>query len=204
MTNAWVAAAEGARSAWQASAVPNLWERATKHPFLAAVREGTLPTAAFDTWLAQDHLFVGDLLRFQARLLARAPRAAQPVLVAGAAALVGELAWFEELADGRRLDLGSPAQPATLAYRRLLDRLDAARFDDAMTALWAVEKSYLEAWRFAAPGAEPYREVVAHWTTPGFADYVDCLAAACSSLAGPLVDEVLVHEIAFWEMACGR
>jgi len=184
--------------------VPDLWKLATQHPFLAAVRDGTLPTATFDTWLAQDHRFVGDLLWFQARLLARAPRAAQPVLAAGAAALVVELAWFEGLADRRGLDLDPPAQPATLAYRRLLERLDDAGFDDAMTALWAVEKSYLEAWRFAAPGAHRYREAVAHWTTPAFGEYVDGLAAACSALAGPLVDEVLVREIAFWEMAWSR
>ena len=184
--------------------MPNLWERATQHPFLAAVRDGTLPTAAFDTWLAQDHRFLGDLLWFQARLLARAPRAGQPVLAAGTAALVVELAWFERLADQRGLDLGSQAQQATLAYLRLLELLDGTGFDDAMTALWAVEQTYLEAWRFAAPGAERFREVVAHWTTPAFGDYVDCLGAACPSLAGPLVDEVLVHEIAFWEMAWGR
>ena len=184
--------------------MPDVWERATQHPFLVAVRDGTLPAAAFDTWLAQDRRFVGDLLWFQARLLARAPRAAQAVLVAGAAALVDELAWFERLADERGLDLGAPAQPATLAYRRVLERLDGAGYDAAMTALWAVEKTYLEAWRFAAPGAEAYREVVAHWTTPAFGDYVDRLAVACSSLAGPLVDEVLAHEIAFWEMAWDR
>jgi thiaminase/transcriptional activator TenA len=184
--------------------VPDLWERATQHPFLAAVRDGTLPTAVFDTWLAQDHRFVGDLLWFQARLLARAPRAAQPVLATGAAALVDELAWFEWLAEERGLDLGAPAQPATLAYRRLLERLDGAGSADAMTALWALEKAYLDAWRFAAPGAQEYREVVGHWTAPAFAGYVDGLAAACSSLAGPLVDEVLAHEIAFWEMAWRR
>ena len=44
--------------------------------------------ARFDTWLAQDYLFVADLLQFQARLLARAPRMAQTVLAAGAATLV--------------------------------------------------------------------------------------------------------------------
>jgi len=181
-----------------------MWKRATQHRFLAAVRDGTLPTEAFDTWLAQDRLFVGDLLWFQARLLARAPRAAQPVLAAGAAGLVDELAWFEGLADQRRLDLGAPAQPATLAYRQLLGRLDSTRFEDAMSALWAVEQTYLEAWRFAAPGAEPYREIVGHWTTPAFGDYVDRLAVACPALAGPMVDEVLAHEIAFWEMVWAR
>jgi len=184
--------------------VPNIWECATRHPFLTAVRDDTLPLAAFDTWLAQDRRFVGDLLWFQARLLARVCRAAQPVLVAGVAALVDELGWFERLAARRGLDLGAPARPATVAYRRLLERLDDATPGEATTALWAVEKTYLEAWRFAAPGAEPYREVVEHWTTPAFGEYVDRLAAVCPSLRGPLVDEVLVHEIAFWEMAWGR
>ena len=184
--------------------MPGLWERATRHPFLVAVRDGGLPVAAFDTWLAQDHRFVGDLLWFQARLLARAPRPAQPVLATGAADLVDELAWFEGLAEARGLDLGAPPQPATLAYRQLLERLDSAAPDDAMTALWALERTYLEAWRFAAPGAEPYREVVGHWTAPAFAGYVDRLAVACPSREGPLVDEVLAHEIAFWEMAWHR
>ncbi len=80
---------------------PDAWTRATRHPFLEAVRDGTIPTAAFDTWLVQDFRFVSDLLRFQARKLARAPRPTQPVLAAGAVALVDELDWFEKLAVDR-------------------------------------------------------------------------------------------------------
>lgn len=57
-----------------------LWAAATRHPFLDAVREGTISDLAFDRWLGQDALFVADLLTFQARLLARAPRSAQAVL----------------------------------------------------------------------------------------------------------------------------
>src|SRR5262249_51031125 len=74
------------------------WVQATRHPFLRAVGDGSLPAAAFDLWLAQDYHFVTDLLRFQARLLARAPRPAQAVLATGAAGLVDELAWFERQA----------------------------------------------------------------------------------------------------------
>ncbi|CAN5623508.1 hypothetical protein BH24ACT13_BH24ACT13_05690 [soil metagenome] len=181
-----------------------LWERAVRHPFLAAVRDGTLPAGAFDTWLAQDYLFVGDLLWFQARLLARSTRGAQHALAAGVVALVDELDWFEHLADERGLELGQPALPATRAYRRLLERFDSTGFHDAMTALWTIEKVYLEAWAFAAPGAEPYRDVVAHWTTPAFGDYVDRLGSACSSPADPVVAEVLAHEVEFWEMAWVR
>ena len=183
---------------------PTAWERATRHPFLLGVRDGTLPVGAFDTWLVQDHHYVGDLLRFQARLLARAPRPAQAVLAAGAVALVEELAWFEELAGRRGLDLGVPRLPATAAYAALLERLDAADVPAAVTALWAIERVYLDAWTVAAPGAPEYAGYVAHWTAPGFAGYVDGLAAAADALGGrhdDVVLEVLDAEIAFWDTA---
>jgi len=56
------------------------WREATRHPFLDAVRDGTLYWQAFATWLVQDYLFVRDILSSQARLLTRAPRADQAVL----------------------------------------------------------------------------------------------------------------------------
>lgn len=184
--------------------MPDLWHRATHHPFLAAVRDGSLSPAAFDAWLVQDYRFVANLLRFQARLLARAPRRAQSVLAAGLVALVDELGWFEQLASGRGLDLDAPPEPAPVAYAALLQRLDGEPFDVAIRALWAIERAYHDAWAFAAPGAPPYREVVAHWTTPQFADYVAALADVAGETSGRVVDEVLEHEIAFWEMAWGR
>ncbi|RZU33891.1 TenA family transcriptional regulator [Blastococcus saxobsidens] len=182
------------------------WERATRHPFLLAVRDGSIPPGAFDTWLVQDARYVGDLLRFQARLLARAPRPAQAVLAAGAVALVAELAWFEELAGRRGLDLDVPRLPATAAYAGLLDRLDGVDVPAALTALWAIERVYLDAWSAAAPGAPEYAGYVAHWTTPEFAGYVDGLAAAADALGGrhdDVVLEVLDAEVAFWDMAMG-
>ena len=161
--------------------------------------------AAFDTWLAQDYRFVGDLLRFQARLLARAPRAAQAVLAGGAVALVDELSWFEARAAERRLDLAAPPLPATIRYAELLARLDAADPPVALAMLWTLERVYLDAWSGAAPGAPAYREFVAHWTMPEFASYVATLAeAADAAPAGPvdaLFLEVLDAEVAFWDMA---
>jgi thiaminase/transcriptional activator TenA len=180
------------------------WEAATRHPFLAGVRDGALPVAALDTWLAQDALFVADLLAFQARLLARAPRPAQAVLAAGAVALVEELDWFEGLAADRGLDLGVPPLAATRDYAALLSRLDAAPYDDAVGGLWVVERVYLDAWSSALPGADGFAELVEHWTTPGFAAYVAALQAL-SEQAGPpdeaLVVQVLDQEAAFWQMA---
>ncbi len=181
-----------------------LWRAATRHPFLDGVRDGSLPVAALDTWLAQDALFVADLLRFQARLLARAPRSAQAVLAGGCVALVEELAWFERLAAERHLDLDSSPRPATSDYAQLLTRLDAAPWADAVHCLWAVERVYLDAWTSALPGAPAYADLVAHWTAPEFAHYVDALEAE-AELAGPhdgaLLDDVLRQEAAFWQMA---
>ncbi len=177
------------------------WGRATRSPFLDGVRDGTLPPAAFDTWLVQDAHFVGDLLSFQARLLARAPRPAQAVLAGGCVALVEELDWFARVAADRGLDLGAPRLPATDAYGDLLRRLDGAPVPVALTALWAVERAYLDAWSGALPGAPAYREFLEHWTVPGFAAYVSGLETAADA-AGPTDDaaflEVAAAEAAFW------
>lgn len=178
---------------------PDLWEAATRAPFLAGVRDGSLPPPVLDTWLAQDALFVADLLAFQARLLARAPRAAQAVLAGGCVALVEELDWFGGLAAERGLDLDVPPLPATARYAALLQRLDAAPFADAVAALWLVERVYLDAWTSALPGAAPFRALVEHWTVPGFAGYVAALEGLASAPADDaLLVEVLQAEADFW------
>jgi formylaminopyrimidine deformylase / aminopyrimidine aminohydrolase len=179
-----------------------LWTAATRHRFLDVVREGTISDAAFDRWLAQDALFVADLLTFQARLLARAPRPAQAVLADGCAALVAELGWFEVQASQRGIDLAQRALPATLAYRELLLRLDAAPYDAAVTALWVLECVYLLGWDSAVSSTSPFTEFVEHWTAPDFAGYVEALGAlAVADGHDDLVCEVLSHEVAFWDMA---
>ncbi|GFG52367.1 TenA family transcriptional regulator [Mycolicibacterium agri] len=183
----------------------SLWTAATRHLFLDAVRDGTITDEAFNRWLVQDALFVADLLTFQARLLARAPRPAQSVLVNGCAALVAELDWFEEQASRRGLDLDTAPLPATLAYRELLHRLDSAPADEALTALWVIERVYLLAWSGAKSDDSPFAEFIEHWSTPEFAEYVDGL----ERLADPerhqqIVADVLEHEIDFWDMALPR
>jgi thiaminase len=180
----------------------HLWTAAIRHPFLEAVREGTITDLAFNRFLGQDALFVADLLAFQARLLARAPRHAQAVLAGGCLALVEELDWFEVQAVGRGLDLPQPALPVTVAYVELLRRLDAAPYELAVTALWVLERVYLLAWASATSGTSRFGEFVEHWTAPGFESYVAALGKlAILDGQDDLVGEVLSHEVAFWDMA---
>ena len=179
------------------------WRAATAHPFLAGVRDGDLPGGAFAAWLQQDHLFVSDLLVFQARLLARSPRSAQKVLAAGLVALEAELTWFEQNAVRDGVVLGATRHRTTEAYRTELDRLLLEPFDVGITGLWALELAYLEAWRGAAPGALEYRAYVEHWTVPEFADYVGSLEMhARDSPAAEAAFLRIVHlEREFWDMA---
>lgn len=179
----------------------DLWTAATRHTFLDAVRDSSISDAAFDRWLAQDALFVADLLTFQARLLARAPRPAQTVLAGGCAALVAELDWFDEQAAQRHIELPATPLPATLAYRELLQRLDNEPYDAAVTALWVIERVYLLAWRSAASPTSRFGEFVTHWTVPEFASYVDGLATLAVDGHDTLVAEVLRLEVQFWDMA---
>lgn len=190
---------------------PDAWLGATRHPFLDSLRDGTLPREAFEAWLGQDYLFVRDLLSFQARLLARVPRPAQGVLAGGLVALEDELGWFEGMARGRGLELGETRHPTTIAYRGLLDALEEDAYPVALTALWALERAYLEAWGSAAPGHPDYRPFVEHWTTPEFAGYVAGLEAAADAALGTdgvpegRVEEAFLEvasvEKDFWEMA---
>ncbi len=187
----------------------DFWSAATQHEFLDAVREGRIPAEAFDTWLVQDAQFVTDLLKFQGRLLARAPRKAQSVLAGGAVAAANELDWFERQASARGLDLAAPPLAATADYAALLQRLDAAPYPVAVAALWVMERVYLKSWTHAASGAGPYQEFVEHWTTPEFVDYVEALEALVEQEPDPTMaaqirtvcDEVLVQERQFWDAA---
>ena len=182
---------------------PQEWKSAVDHPFLDGIRDGTLPAVAFDHWLAQDYLFVIDLLVFQAGLLALAPRPAQRVLAGGLVALEAELTWFEAHATQRGLRLDRKRSANTEAYRRALAHLLAGGPAPALTALWALERAYLEAWRGAAPGAPPYRAFVEHWTVPEFAAYVLELEGCASD--STLSEAAFLHicrlERAFWDVA---
>ncbi len=178
------------------------WRAATQHPFLDGLRDGSLPEAAFRTWLVQDYLFVFDLLRFQARLLSVAPRAGQRVLGEGLVTLEAELGWFESQAARLRLPLDLNRHPVTEAYRRRLLSY-AEDWAVGITALWTGERAYLDSWTRLASGGPVYREFVQHWTHPDFDAYVRELEQLVDA-AGP-DEEAFVTvcrlERQFWEMA---
>jgi thiaminase len=202
--------------------MPQRWQAATRHPFLQAIGAATEGSdTAFALWMAQDVVFVRDLIAFQARLVARAPREAQRVLAEGVVGLLAELDWFDDQAAALQVDLGAEPAPATLRYRGLLERLDGEPYPVAVVGLWTLERVYLDAWRYAGESGTGgrYAAALEHWTEPGFAAYVVELERAADAVlaetvladTGPVdvtedhvretVRDVLDLEIAFWDMA---
>ncbi len=185
-----------------------LWRAATHQPFLDGVRDGTLPPEEFACWLVQDYQFGAALTRVEARYLAAAPREDLGLLAAGVQAMVAELDWFEQKAAERELHLGAPLHATARAYIDYLYALCDRPYSVQITALWALERAYLDAWRGARPGAEAFREFVERWTNEAFATYVAALEAATSRVLGHTADaereafrQVARYERAFWEMA---
>jgi formylaminopyrimidine deformylase / aminopyrimidine aminohydrolase len=188
------------------------WQAATVHPFLAGVRDGSVPADSFDRWLAQDYLFAQALVRAQSRVAASAPFADVGLLAGGVVATVGELGWFGEMAARRGVALDAPMHPTTRAYCDFLLGLTYAAYPAQITAIWALERTYFEGWEGARPGARPYREFIERWTTDGFRSYVGDLQAAVDRQLEASVGEqareaedaflwVTHYERGFWDMA---
>jgi formylaminopyrimidine deformylase / aminopyrimidine aminohydrolase len=148
------------------------WRAATVHPFLAGVRDGSVPEDSFDRWLAQDYLYAQALVRAQSRIAAAAPFADVGLLAGGVVATVGELGWFEEMAARRNVALDAPMHPTNRAYCDFQLALTYSGYPAQITAIWALERTYLDGWQGARPGAQPYREFVKRWTTDAFRSYV--------------------------------
>jgi formylaminopyrimidine deformylase / aminopyrimidine aminohydrolase len=194
-----------------AHADPQRWQAATRQPFLDGVRDGTLPVEAFDRWLEQDRLFVEALARAWGRILHVAPTEDLGLLADGISAFAAEVAWFDQLGAERGLTVPAEPLPVTDQYNRHLLEVASQSYPVALAAMFAVEVAYLEAWRSARPGHEPFRPFVEHWTDDAFAAFVGRLeqaadraladaSAADVDAAAAAVAVTFDHEAAFWAM----
>jgi thiaminase/transcriptional activator TenA len=68
--------------------------------------------------------------------------------------------------------------PTTRAYCDFLLALPYSAYPAQITAISALERTYLESWDGARPGAQPYRDFVERWTNDAFRSHVGDLQAA--------------------------
>lgn len=181
-----------------------LWRAGTTADYLSAIGDGKLPSDAFHRWLVQDYAFAKGLAAFQAVAVAKTPRPAQKVLIAGLSALDAELDWFEQKAEDFGLDLDVPNHPTC---RRYVDYLVASAYTQPseilLPILYGVEAAYLCAWS-ALKASGPYAEFIERWSNPLFVDYVTELLGVCdpepTEIQQHQFNEVLRLERDFWQM----
>ncbi len=195
------------RDEWQASTAGAA--------FIAGARDGSLPQEAFQRWLVQDRHFIDSLYDAQSRIIPLATGEARRVMLNGVVALQDELDWLADHAQ--RLDLDLSVEPVE-DCRAFIDYLHTLTFAPpgvALTAIWTVERSYLDAWSAARPGAAPYREFIEHWSNEGFQAYVTGLRDAANEVleaASPAdraaaeraFRRVMAFERRFWAMTSGE
>ncbi len=189
-----------------------LWKSAVNHDFLEKVQDGSLSKRIFSTWLAQDYLFVLNLMSTQCMMMTRAPRSDQKLLIGGLTSIESELAWFEENAKKFNINLSQSELPTCRAYSDFLLALRDKPYVVQITCLWALEKAYFDSWKNALPCEPEYKEFVERWTNEGFKGYVDGLEAAVDKALKTASPEqrvlteksfvwIALYERDFWQMA---
>ncbi|PIN23234.1 hypothetical protein CDL12_04000 [Handroanthus impetiginosus] len=199
---------------------------ATRHPFILAIRDGSVDLSSFKRWLGQDYIFVRAFIPFVASVLLKAWKESDDstdidVILGGMAALNDEIEWFKKEASKWGVDLPSvvPQQP-NLDYCRFLESLISPDVDytQAITAFWAIEAVYQDSFAHCledgskTPGE--LKETCQRWGNEVFGQYCHALQSIANRRLEKATDDVvakaevsllriLEHEVEFWNMSRG-
>ncbi|GJE94559.1 heme oxygenase-like protein [Phanerochaete sordida] len=188
------------------------YSAATEHRFLTTAGNGTLSAEHVSLWLAQDRLYAAHAYpRFIGLLLASVPFSSRHPLASPQEALhkrivalasyaltnvVREVNFFGDTAKQFGLDLGAwKERKETRDYTAEMIRVGATgSVEDMLVFLWAMERVYLDAWKYVRSTAsstanvkssnanDAIRSFVDNWTNAEFEKFVDDLAALVDAL----------------------
>ncbi|KAI9705023.1 MAG: hypothetical protein M1836_006805 [Candelina mexicana] len=200
------------------------FQSATQTRFLRHAGLSKLPKPLLAQWLSQDRLYALAYVRFAARLLSKIRLEDENrslgqgdkkhlswrisvCLIGALQNIQREIEFFEDV--NRRYDLGLVKNvemaPSTKAYIALFDRIAGpdSEFLEGLVVLWATEKCYFEAWKYAASflstrqpaggnngagskdadGGALRNDFIPNWTNEGFGHFVGELEALVDELA---------------------
>ncbi|KAL1305080.1 hypothetical protein AAFC00_002014 [Neodothiora populina] len=201
------------------SHAPAEFRAATQHPWLKLAGSSSLDRTALLAWLTQDRLYALNYSTFIGSLLSKisVPSTASRtetlqwrivnLLIDALTNIRRELVMFEDvLRQGFNWrDGGEKARRETRAYADVFAGAAAPNKSllEGMTVLWATEKCYLEAWRFAR-SQEPnsgqegvmQKTLIPNWTCDEFVGFVETIRGLVDEL-GALVKEGGVE----WQLA---
>jgi len=125
------------------------WQAATRHPFTAALADGTLGEDKMLAYLRQDHLFIDGFVRLLASAIAHAPSLSDAIPAAQFLGLIcgPENTYFLRAitALGGTPETPAKAAPVTAEFQELMARAAASgRYEQMLAVLVVAEWSYLE------------------------------------------------------------
>jgi thiaminase/transcriptional activator TenA len=201
------------------------WERATTHPMVRAIADGSLPHATFRGYFEQNILYLQDYARSIAMIVAKGPdREAITTLSRFQAQIVeheipANLGFLERLGgDVAALGDAGAMHPSAYAYtRHLLATCAQGDCAEGLTAVLPCQWSYGELARplMANPPDDP---IYADWVGMFGSDEYDGLIAETTALLDRVADvddapqmaalavifeRSTQYEVAFWDMAYG-
>ena len=191
---------------------PDAYKRATTHPFLRYAGLSSLPKSALLAWLTQDRLYALNYVPFIGNLISKCsvPSSVDrtetlewritSMLIDALTNIRQELAMFEGILR-TEFDWKKEEEEMRIETKAYADLFAGASAQNSsllvgLTVLWATEKCYLEAWRYARSfletagnGAEKTALsaiLIPNWSSPEFEKFVNVI--------GDLVDELAVRE----------
>ncbi|XP_034685194.1 probable bifunctional TENA-E protein [Vitis riparia] len=204
-----------------------LYIRATKHPLILSIRDGTIDFSSFKRWLGQDYIFVRAFVPFSASVLLKACKESDnssdmEVILGGMASLNDEIAWFKKEASKWGLELSTIVpQKVNQEYCRFLESLMSPQveYTVAITAFWAIEAVYQEGFALCLQDGSKtppeLKETCQRWGNDGFGQYCRSLQNIANRHLGKAPPDVVARaevallqilelEVEFWNMSQGK
>ncbi|AES91958.1 putative bifunctional TENA-E protein [Medicago truncatula] len=204
-----------------------IYDAATRHPFILSIRDGTVQSHSFKTWLAQDYLFVRAFVPFVASVLIKACKESDDsddveVILGGMASLKDEILWFKREANKWGISFSDVVpQKANINYCRLLESLMSPDVDYTvtLTAFWAIEVVYQESFAHCIEEGSKtppeLKETCERWGNEGFGQYCQSLQKILNQRLQKASDDelkkaevmllsIIEHEVHFWNMSRGN
>lgn len=190
---------------------PDLWVRATRHPFIEAIGDGTLPVETFHAAIREHYHLVLGLGAYTRTLAGLAPDQDRNGLRVVASMLEPEYDLFRRYAEREGFDLGTEPIAECSAYLSFLNGAARTDYGHGLVAFYACERSLFEAWTFARESSgfsSPYAEWLENWSSTEFERFVRWLGERLDAEVGDGCDELrevfagtVRHAVALWD-AC--
>ena len=213
MTKKWT------EEAW--SGASGIYARIIGHPFIKELAAGTLDSAAFNRYVAQDEIYLGNYGRQMLMFASMIADAGQREMFNefARAGLEGESAMHKLMIERFGTDLEVSASPVTAAYNAHTEAaLNTRRPELALAALLPCIWVYNEVGRYiisiAKVDGNPYKEWIAEYANDEFTEGVKAVleladnyaAAADSDIRQQMTSlfiEATQFEYDFWDYAYG-